>query len=102
MKTHFLLSTIALCLVLLCSPLFAQFKEGVKLEANGQPIDAEIGHFVPAVVDWNSDGKKDLIIGQFKEGKIQLFLNYGSDSAPLFKDSQYLQAGGEEISLPAG
>jgi hypothetical protein len=102
MKAHSHIAAIALCLALLCSPLFAQFKEGVKLEANGEPIDAEIGHFVPAVADWNSDGKKDLIIGQFKEGKIQLFLNYGTDSAPLFKEAQYLQAGGEEISLPAG
>jgi len=102
MKTHFRVAAIALCLALLCSPVFAQFKEGVKLEANGKPIDAEIGHFVPTVVDWNSDGKKDLIIGQFREGKIQLFLNYGSDSDPQFKDSQYLQAGGEEINLPAG
>ena len=102
MKTHSLVATTALCLALLCSPLFAQFEEGKKLEANGEPIDTEVGHFVPTVVDWDSDGKKDLIIGQFKEGKIQLYLNYGTDTAPLFKDSQYLQAGGEEISLPAG
>lgn len=78
------------------------FQEGVKIEADGKPIDIEVGHLVPCVVDWNSDGKKDLIVGQFFGGRIRLYLNRGADGAPLFTDFTYLRAGGEEISLPFG
>jgi hypothetical protein len=77
-------------------------KDGVKITAGGKPIDAEIGHLVPCVLDWNGDGKKDLIVGQFQKGLIRLYFNEGADNAPVFKESSYLQAGGAQISLPAG
>jgi hypothetical protein len=93
---------LALALCLLCSAEAAEFQQGVKLEADGKPIDVEVGHLVPWVADWNADGKKDLIVGQFAGGKVRLYLNQGADTAPVFKDFTCLQAGGREISLPAG
>ena len=80
----------------------AAMREGVRLEADGKPIDVDIGHLVPTVTDWNGDGRKDLIFGQFVGGKIGLYLNRGTDAAPVFGDLEYLCAGGAEISLPAG
>ena len=68
----------------------------------GKPIDIEVGHLVPCTLDWNGDGKKDLIVGQFAGGKIRLYLNQGTDKAPEFGDFSFLEAGGEQISLPAG
>ncbi len=81
-----------------------EFQKGVRLEANGQPIDGEVGHLVPCVTDWNNDGKKDLVVGQwqFGGGKIALYLNTGADAAPVFSKPEYLKAGGAEINLPAG
>ena len=76
--------------------------EGVKLQAAGKPIDVEIGHLVPRACDWNNDGKKDLIVGQFKDGAIRLYLNEGTDAAPVFRESSVLQAGGKPIKLDAG
>lgn len=76
--------------------------EGVRLTADGAPIDGQIGHLVPAVADWNGDGRKDLLVGQFGGGKIRLYLNEGTDAAPVLKGSHYLSAGGAQISLPAG
>jgi len=35
-----------------------------------------------AVLDWDGDGKKDLVVGD-ADGQIQLFLNEGTDDAPL-------------------
>jgi len=102
MKVKVLLLLAALWLILLSSTSFAAFQEGVRLKANGKIIDVEIGHLVPCVTDWNNDGKKDLIVGQFRGGKISLYLNQGTDSEPEFKDSNYLHAGGKEIRLPAG
>jgi hypothetical protein len=76
--------------------------EGVKVESEGKPISIEIGHLVPCVADWDGDGKKDLIVGQFSGGKVRLYLNKGSDEAPEFKGFEYMTAGGKEISLPSG
>lgn len=92
----------AFVVVGLCASASAGLKEGVKLEADGEAIDVQVGHLVPLAMDWNDDGKKDLIVGQFSGGKIRLYLNHGTDSAPVFKDFEYLRAGDAEISLPAG
>ena len=92
----------AMAVLWTCSMAWGQLQEGVLLEADGEAINIEVGHLVPVVVDWNEDGKKDLLIGQFKEGKIGLYLNEGTDGKPKLKFSGYLKAGGEEISLPSG
>jgi hypothetical protein len=86
---------------LLCAAEAAEFQPGVKIEADGKPIDVEGGGVVPLAVDWNGDGKKDLLVGQYMDGKIRLYLNQGTDNAPVFKDFTYLQAGGKVISLPS-
>ena len=80
----------------------AKLAKGVKLEAAGEPIDVEVGHLVPHTCDWNNDGKKDLIVGQFKNGAIRLYLNQGTDSAPVFGESSLVKAGGKPIRLDAG
>ncbi len=78
------------------------FEDGVRIEADGQPINVSVGHLVPCAVDWNADGKKDLLIGQFSGGSVRLYLNHGTDVSPEFGDFSYLDAGGQEIHLPAG
>jgi len=78
------------------------FEKGVKVTADGKPIDVNIGHLVPCSVDWDNDGKKDLLVGQFEGGKIRLYLNQGTNEAPVLNDFTYLQAGGKIISLVAG
>ena len=92
----------AMGIAFLCSTAFAQLEDGVMLKADGEFIDVVQGHCVPCVTDWNDDGKKDLITGSFRGGKILLYLNHGTDSAPELKFAGNLQAGGAEISLPAG
>ena len=79
-----------------------KFQQGVKLQAAGKPIDIKTGHLVPCVSDWNSDGKKDLIVGQFSKGAIRLYLNQGTDTEPVFNDFSLLQAGGKPIKMAAG
>lgn len=79
-----------------------KLRQGMKLKAAGKPIDIEVGHLVPCVSDWNSDGKKDLIVGQFSNGAIRLYLNQGTDTEPVFNDFSFLQAGGKPIRLDAG
>jgi hypothetical protein len=102
MKWHRVVGLVALPIAVLCCTAVAEFQPGVKLQAVGKNIDVKIGHLVPAVMDWNGDGKKDLIVGQFSGGKISVFLNKGADNAPVFKDFSLLRADTKEIRLPAG
>ncbi len=47
-------------------------------------IDVKVdGYAVPVVFDWNIDGKKDLIVGDF-HGRVWFFANTGTDAAPVF------------------
>ena len=101
-KTHAQVLLTMLVLAMICSTPDTAIREGVRIEANGKVIDIERGDLVPCVSDWNNDGKKDLIVGQLSDGKVRLYLNHGTDSAPVFKDFSYLKAAGEEISLPSG
>lgn len=102
MRTWFWTALAGLLLALTCTAAFGALQEGVKVEADGKAIDVDVGHLVPVVIDWNEDGKKDLLVGQFSGGKIRLYLNQGTDAAPALKDFSYLQAGEKEIRLPAG
>lgn len=43
-------------------------------------------------MDWNNDGRKDLITGE-RDGYIRIYLNTGSDAAPAFSGFSYLQVG---------
>lgn len=79
-----------------------RFQKGLKLQDTNGVIEEEFGCFAPVSVDWNNDGKKDLIAGQFKEGLIRLYLNRGEDSNPIYKDYQYLKAGNNRITLQPG
>lgn len=53
------------------------------------------------VDDWNEDGKKDLLIGNLT-GTIQVYLNGGTDAAPLFGSAYNLQVGGLDFDLTTG
>ncbi len=78
------------------------FHTGVLLEADGGPIEVKVGHLVPCTTDWNGDGNKDLLVGQFSQGRIQLYLNEGSHEKPVFSAGTILEAGGKPIRLDAG
>jgi hypothetical protein len=47
---------------------------------------------VPWVVDWNNDGKKDVLCGD-SNGRVQYLENVGTDANPQFTTSVYLQDG---------
>jgi hypothetical protein len=93
-------------LALLAVVAFAEtpvFDAPVAIEANGTPINVGTGgNASPFVVDWNGDGKQDLLLGQFNGGNIRFYENTGENYAPVFGDSTFLQADGTDITLTYG
>lgn len=66
----------------------------------GAKVDIDVGsRATPAVVDWNGDGRKDLVIGAL-DGKLYLFLNEGTDTAPDFRTQQLVQDAGADLMVP--
>jgi len=57
----------------------------------------------PRVVNWDGDGRKDLIAGT-ADGYVKLFLNTGTDSAPVFDAGRNLQVGmpGSKVDIAVG
>ena len=95
-----------IALLLLVVPLLASagvpsFLEPVKIQADGTDID--VGLIAdPFMIDWDADGVTDLLVGQFVLGKVSFYKNIGSNEAPEFTFSYYLQADGADIAVSYG
>lgn len=72
------------------------------LKDGDTPINVEIGHAAPNVLDVNRDGKKDLLVGQFGGGKLRIYTNQGTETEPVFKGFKFLTSNGKEASVPYG
>jgi len=100
-------------------PVDANFKfaPGVRLLSGGKPIDVTTGHAAPYIYDFNGDGKRDLLVGEFGSGRyrgekttdngplanarLRVYLNTGSNKMPTYNGFKYLQADGENASVPS-
>ena len=79
-------------------PAFGPFSY---IESSGSQID--VGYYgAPCMVDWNDDGLKDLVIGEFSNGKIRFYENVDLNDSPLFNGYTYIQSDGVDITLPYG
>lgn len=92
--------------LLMAAPAMAatpgELADPVLMEADGQPIDVEVGHAHPFVVDFDQDGVRDLAVGQFGDGRLRIYRNAGTDREPQFKDFTWFRAGGDLGTIPAG
>lgn len=95
-------TTLAVLALLAAAPgLDYTFAGPESLFDGGVPID--VGYYgAPVMFDWDGDGAKDLICGQFGSGWIRLYPNVGPDTAPAFNGFEYFYASGSQITLPSG
>ena len=81
--------------------LYVEEARGLSLldtvRASGTKID--VGNNAnPDVVDWDEDGRKDLIIGsESGTGTVRLYLNQGTNANPVFTTFSYVYSGGSPI-----
>jgi hypothetical protein len=76
----------------------AEFQPPVRLEADGVPVRVESpGYAAPCWADIDGDGKKDLLVGQFNQGKICVYKNLGDGKLAA---AQWLKAAGAVAEVP--
>jgi hypothetical protein len=74
------------------------FQPPVRLKAAGVPVRVdEPGWACPCWADIDGDGKKDLLVGQYRDGKIRVYRNLGDGKlAP----GEWLKADGAVAEIP--
>ncbi len=76
------------------TPDSPRYDAGTRLRAAGKEIKVR-GPAVPYLVDWNEDGRPDLLVGN-SGGYLHLFLNQGSAE---FAPGVMVQAGGKNVDV---
>jgi hypothetical protein len=74
----------------------------VRLEAAGKPIDTAVGHAAPFVADFDGDGVKDLLVGQFGDGILWIYRNVGTSARPKLAAGVKFKEGKADGRVPTG
>lgn len=96
----------------------------VRIFAGKEAIDVTTGHAAPYVLDFDGDGKKDLLVGEFGDGefpvaelpaaladgwkqpgtfangRLRIYRNLGTNEQKRFETFEYLRAGGDIATVP--
>lgn len=100
MKKTFVLFILLAIIAVAETPVF---EPPLPIQAGGVNINVGYGgNASPFMIDWDGDGKQDLLLGQYDQGRIRFYTNTGTHFNPTFGSFVYLQAGGSYISLSYG
>ncbi len=84
-------------------PVGWDFATGEFVLAGAQELKVS-AYSVPALADWNNDGRPDLIVGEKTNslGKVRIYLNTGTAQPPAFDTFFYAQANGQDLAVVSG
>lgn len=90
---------LSLLLPVLCASVQGpEFHAPVRLQADGELVRVEEpGYAAPCWTDVDGDGRKDLVVGQFKDGKMKVYRNLGEGKLAA---GQWLEADGDIAEVP--
>jgi hypothetical protein len=75
----------------------------VQVMVGGEPLDTGgIGYATPFYDDFDGDGVKDLLVGEFSQGRLRIYRNKGSDTRPEFEPHVFFKNDSKEGRVPAG
>lgn len=80
------------------------FDDGTFLQAGPSDAleDIDVGNrSTPSLVDWNNDGRRDLIVGAY-DSRIYIYLNEGTDTEPNYVAATFAQEDGKDLLVPGG
>jgi len=80
------------------------FGSATAVQAGGADIQVA-NYSVPSLADWNGDGLTDLIVGEKTAdslGKVRVYLNSGTNAAPLYGSFSYAQTETGDLAVNAG
>lgn len=76
----------------------AEFTSPTLLKANGEAVRADAPGFAcPCWFDVDGDGKMDLVVGQFNEGRMRVFKNLGDGKLAA---GEWIKAEGKPAEVP--
>jgi hypothetical protein len=80
-----------------------ELRQPVPVMVGGEPLDVgRDGHSAPFIGDFDGDGKRDLLVGQYDEGRLRVYHNRGDNGRPRFRDYIWFEADGKPGRVPEG
>lgn len=77
-----------------------QFEAPKMVHADGKPVTVESpGYAFPSLADINGDGVNDLVVGQFRSGKIAVYKGAKTENGVTFGAREWLQADGKDAAI---
>jgi len=100
---HIVLAAFVFFVLIMPDEGFAVINLGPEEIVKAGAVDLVVGSYsVPSYVDWNNDGKRDLVIGT-GSGLVRIYLNVGTQSNPQFSGYFNAQSDGSNLyNIPAG
>jgi hypothetical protein len=97
-----MLGQLVLAVLGLAPPGAGELAPPVRVEAAGRPIDTEVGHAAPFVGDFDGDGVRDLLVGQFGSGILWIYRNEGTNEGPKLAAGKKFKDGKDDGRVPTG